>query len=455
MQNTFAAGAGSLLFSSFVRNNRAMNIMKPIKITGVNSNFEREPLLFPFGFKGGYLTELWQNISCICTANNCGLGLATQSVLYCDPDTFLANSESGGNGLMFVFSNEALAHLRGSEFTTPFEKTESLFLKLKQYARNINPVQPVSDVFILNALVSVDNALWQLYYKENRFNNFTEMLPAENRAALSYRNNKIGILFQVSYNMPLEEIVRNVDEGYFIIKIKAGQPGDPEEMLEKDKKRIKEIADALKDKRTRHTANQKVLYTIDANGRYPSVALLKRLIAYIKQLGVLDQFIFLEEPLPISNKEFVGDLGVPIGADESAMDLQSVEERIRQGYKVIVLKPMAKTLSRSIQIASLAHKHNIPCVCSDLTVNPILVDWQKNLIARVKPFPQLNMALMETNGNENYKNWEVMRTYLKDPHASWEAVKEGVIDLPGSFWETNGNIFETPGHYSYLIPSKK
>jgi hypothetical protein len=32
--------------------------MKKIKRT--NSNFVREPLLAPFGFKGGYLDELWQ-----------------------------------------------------------------------------------------------------------------------------------------------------------------------------------------------------------------------------------------------------------------------------------------------------------------------------------------------------------------------------------------------------------
>ena len=34
---------------------------KVIKITEVSSNFEREPLIRPFGFKGGYMREIWQS----------------------------------------------------------------------------------------------------------------------------------------------------------------------------------------------------------------------------------------------------------------------------------------------------------------------------------------------------------------------------------------------------------
>ena len=34
--------------------------MKSIKIKSVNANFEREPLIRPFGFKGGFMSEIWQ-----------------------------------------------------------------------------------------------------------------------------------------------------------------------------------------------------------------------------------------------------------------------------------------------------------------------------------------------------------------------------------------------------------
>jgi hypothetical protein len=37
--------------------------LKSIRIEDVDAYFEREPLRAPFGFKGGYLSELWQPVS--------------------------------------------------------------------------------------------------------------------------------------------------------------------------------------------------------------------------------------------------------------------------------------------------------------------------------------------------------------------------------------------------------
>jgi hypothetical protein len=36
---------------------------KKITIKRADSNFEREPLIRPFGFKGGYMSEIWQTAS--------------------------------------------------------------------------------------------------------------------------------------------------------------------------------------------------------------------------------------------------------------------------------------------------------------------------------------------------------------------------------------------------------
>ena len=33
---------------------------RTIRIRKADSNFEREPLIRPFGFKGGYMFEIWQ-----------------------------------------------------------------------------------------------------------------------------------------------------------------------------------------------------------------------------------------------------------------------------------------------------------------------------------------------------------------------------------------------------------
>ncbi len=52
------AAIGSLDLSDMAHASQGAS--KIITITKTQSNFEREPLLRPFGFKGGYLTELWQ-----------------------------------------------------------------------------------------------------------------------------------------------------------------------------------------------------------------------------------------------------------------------------------------------------------------------------------------------------------------------------------------------------------
>ena len=59
-----------------------------MKIVKTNSNFIREPLKAPFGFKGGYLNELWQVVSKIETGDEYGIGLGVQSVLWSDANVF-------------------------------------------------------------------------------------------------------------------------------------------------------------------------------------------------------------------------------------------------------------------------------------------------------------------------------------------------------------------------------
>ncbi|MGO1816456.1 MAG: L-alanine-DL-glutamate epimerase, partial [Sphingobacterium sp.] len=62
---------------------------RKLAISKVRSDFEKEELRFPFGFKGAFLTELWQTIAVVESVNGAyGLGLGTQSVLYGDAEAF-------------------------------------------------------------------------------------------------------------------------------------------------------------------------------------------------------------------------------------------------------------------------------------------------------------------------------------------------------------------------------
>ena len=72
-----------------------------------------------------------------------------------------------------------------------------------------------------------------------------------------------------------DEIKAAVDQGFFFIKIKIGQPGTQQEMLDKDISRLTEIHQAIGNAVTTYTDNGKLPYYFDANGRYESKETLR------------------------------------------------------------------------------------------------------------------------------------------------------------------------------------
>ena len=124
------------------------------------------------------------------------------------------------------------------------------------------------------------------------------------------------------------------------------------------------------------------------------------------------------------------------------------------GYKAVALKAIAKTLSMTMKIARAAYEKNIPCFCADLTVNPVLVDWNKNVAARLASFPGIgDMGLVESNGHQNYRNWETMKSYLPRRNGKWVDVKNGVYELDGEFYSSGGGIFDPMPHYEEMFKS--
>ncbi len=426
--------------------------MKTIEVIRVDANFEREKLRFPFGFKGGYLTELWQAVSKLeSDGGHVGIGIATQSVLYGDADLFIRASESTGNALMYLVTTRALELVTKRTFNSPVELLDDLFQETYEIAKQLTGMNTLNPNFVYNALVSLDNAIWLLYAAENNLQDYYEMILPQYRPALSYRNDRIGILFQVSYDMPRETVLQAVRDGYFIFKIKTGYPGDQQTMLEGDMRRLKELHDLLKEFRTEETPSGKLMYTMDANGRYERKETFVRYLDYARQIGAFDQILFYEEPFSEKNEAHVDDLGVRIAADESVYDVASAKRRIEQGYQAIVLKSIAKTLSQTLKILEYTHNAQIPCSCSDLTINPILLDWHKNFAARLQPFPGLGMPLLETNGASNYVNWETMRRYHPLYGASWTEQRKGKFLLNDDFYARSGGIYQHSAHYQQLF----
>ncbi len=425
----------------------------PIKIKSVNSNFEREPLVRPFGFKGGYMSEIWQTVARLQSNSGIGkTGLCTQNVLWSDARVFAGFSEAAGNAMMYAITDFALQHICGSTFETPIDLLDSMMDDVYDFAQNMTGDIDLRKTFVLNALVGVDNAAWLLYAAERNLTSFSDMIPREYAMALSHRHERVASIPLMSYNVPVSEIQQAVEQGYFFMKIKIGQPGTQDEMLEKDKARLSEIHAAIGHMQTPYTQDGKLPYYFDANGRYESKETLLQLLDHADRIGALDQIAIIEEPFPEEYEEPVHDIPVRLAADESAHTDIDAQKRIELGYRAIALKPIAKTLSMTLKIAKLAYIRNVPCFCADLTVNPVLVDWNKNIAARLDPFPGLaNMGLLETNGHQNYKNWYAMQSYHPKAGADWMRTQNGVFNCDESFYKTSGGIFETSEHYAGLV----
>jgi L-alanine-DL-glutamate epimerase-like enolase superfamily enzyme len=425
---------------------------KTITIKSVSSDFEREPLIRPFGFKGGYMTEIWQTAARLESENGTGkTGICTQNVLWSDAQVFASHSESGGNSLMYTLSEYALQLLKGKSFENPVKLLESLLPELYEYGKRITGNPLLRKTFALNALVGVDNAAWLLYASENGITNFDDMIPEVYKPALSHKHKKVASIPLMAYNITIEEIQSAVASGYFFMKIKIGQPGTQDEMLEKDKERISAIHRAIGNAHTPHTASGKLPYYFDANGRYEKKETLLKLLDHTKKIGAFDQIAIMEEPFPEEAEIDIHDIPVRIAADESAHTDSDAIRRIQMGYKAIALKAIAKTLSMTLKIAQAAYERAIPCFCADLTVNPILVEWNKNVAARLAPFPELGLGLLETNGHQNYKNWQTMRKYHPCPEAPWASTNQGLFELDGDFYQKSGGIFLPSPHYEAMF----
>ena len=414
-----------------------------LNIHKTNLKFDREPLLKPFGFKGGYLSELWQVIVRLEDESGAiGTGLGTQSVLWSDAGVFGRHTESGGNALMLAMTDHALSCMRGKTFENPIALLEELLPQVEEYGKHITQTPTLRTTFALNALVAVDLAAWVLYARKQNVASFDELIPDQFRPALSHRNRKIASIPLVSYNTTESEIRALIAAGYFVLKIKLGAPGSQVEMLAIDQERLSFLHQLLKEFETPHTADGHIPYYLDANGRYENKETLRAFLDHAGKIGALERIALLEEPFPETYEADVSDLNIRIAADESAHTDEDAVKRIEMGYSAIALKPIAKTLSMTLKIIDCAAARDIPCFCADLTVNPTLVEWNKTVAARLAPFPGIGLPLLETNGHQNYRSWDRMKSHLPFPNAPWVDTRSGVFELSEEFFETSAGILD-------------
>lgn len=138
VKTTGIAGGLFAVAPSFSLNSNKMTSFKTITISETNSNFEREPLIRPFGFKGGYMSEIWQTAAWMKSNSEISkVGLCTQNVLWSDAKVFGNFSESGGNSLMYGMTEFALKLLKGHTFTSPVDLLDEILDEVYAYGQKI------------------------------------------------------------------------------------------------------------------------------------------------------------------------------------------------------------------------------------------------------------------------------------------------------------------------------
>lgn len=349
---------------------------------------------------------------------------------------------------MYAVTEYALKKIEGKSFKTPFEAFDEIFLSVYKYAVDITGLEKLSKTFVLNALVAVDFAMWQLFMKENKktFNDIS-----------SFYNQKQSFLANIpliTYSTSIDEVIELAKNNTPLLKIKIGSDpnknGSIEEMLCWDKNRVLQIHTAVEKIKTTHTQTGNILYYLDANGRYDTKETLLELLDFLKEKGILERVILLEEPFSEENKTDVKDLPITIAADESAHGMEELEERFRLGYKALTLKPIAKGLTMSVRMAEFARKNNMACFCADLTVNPLMVSWNQCVAARLSALEGMCVGVVESNGAQNYVNWEELKKYHPMYGSSFIEEENGGYILDEEFYENDGGILKISEYYDKL-----
>jgi len=120
--------------TGFIDSAKGISGTKQITIAKTDVQFVREPLISPFGFKGGHLSELWQIVVRLeSDFGNHAIGLGVQSVLWSDSHIFSSYSESGGNTLMYALTVRALQMIEGISFSSPILRTPLIVCEIRPF----------------------------------------------------------------------------------------------------------------------------------------------------------------------------------------------------------------------------------------------------------------------------------------------------------------------------------
>lgn len=362
----------------------------------------REPLSVPFSFKGRTVDELWHTAVLL----DSGAGeVSVQSPVWSDPTVADALGLDAANAVMLDLTRTAAGWLEPGH---PVDVTTHLLARLAEVSRH--GVRP-SDTFLLNALVPLDCALWHDLIGRTGAAGLDDVIPAAARPWFGHRHEVVRRIPIITGSTTPIDLVRLATSGAPVLKVKIGQSGAVDEMRELDVALVERVHAHARRISAPDTVSGRVLYYLDANGRYPELAQVDRFLNALSA-EARERILVLEEPLPVDCDVDVSGLGVPVGADESAHGLPDLERRAAYGYTRLAVKPIAKTPTMAYAQVTRAAELGMAPIVADLTANPCLARWSTAFAARLATLPELRVAVAESNGADHYRDWTQMTADL-------------------------------------------
>ncbi|MDE3000739.1 MAG: L-alanine-DL-glutamate epimerase [Gemmatimonadota bacterium] len=423
-----------------------------MRIVRADLEIQRQPFARPFAFKGSAFHEKWNLIVRLTDEDGTeAVGVGGTAVLWSDPGVFSNHTEVGGNILMAALLEFALQQVTDREFTNPPDLLAELVPLVHDYGKTVTRNPDLRLTFSLIALVALDNAAWMLHAKRRGIATFDRLIPHGYRPFLEERQSRLGLAPAVGYGMPMDELRTILDTGVYILKIKIGQPGAEDDMVRKDVDWLERIHRVAAGYNTPMTDSGSVLYYLDANARYGKKESMARLLDHALKTAIHEHIVLIEEPFAVPDEFDVGDLPARFAADESVQTVEDVYTRANQGYGAIAIKPAGKTLSLAFQMVRAAAEAGVPSFVADNGCIPLLVEWNKNVAARLPGFPGIRGGMIESNGPENYANWDEMLNAYPIPDAPWLTPESGAFVLDEDYYRHSGGIFLDPAPYSGMF----
>jgi len=421
-------------------------------IVETDLEIQREPFARPFGFKGSAFHEKWNMVVRLKDVDGSeAFGIGGLAVLWSDAAIFEAHTEMGGNLLQASVLEYALQQVKGRTFADPMALFDAIEADVFAYAQAITNNEGVRRTFALIAMVALDNAAWLLHAKQMGLATFDEMIPEVFRPFMSHHQSHVALVPAVGYTLPMDELRTILNDGAYILKIKIGHSGEEEEMVQKDMAWLSQIHNMACQYETGMTDSGQVLYYLDANGRYGKKESMARLLGHAGKEGFLDRVVLIEEPFAHPREVDVHGLPARFAGDESIETVGDVNTRLEQGYGAMAIKAAGKTLSLAFRMVETATQAGVPCFVADNACVPVLVEWNKNVAARLPAFPGVKGGLMESNGPENYGTWDRMLSEYPMPNGSWLRPQGGAFVLGEDYYQQSGGIFEEPTVYTDLL----